>query len=58
MQKLVKNLIAYKELILEAFQTAFGFVNLQNVQGMALTIVSPWQKLQLTYLMPNFSSGS
>lgn len=31
MQKLVKNLIAYKELILEAFQTAFGFVNLQNV---------------------------
>lgn len=38
MQKLVKNLIAYNELVLGAFQTAFGFVNSQNVQGMALTI--------------------
>lgn len=58
MQKVVKNLIAYNELILGAFQTAFGFVNLQNVQGMALTIASLWQKLQLTHLMQNFSSGS
>lgn len=57
MQKLVKNLIAFNELISAAFQTAFGFVNLQNVQGMSLTIASPWQKLQLTYLMQNFSSG-
>lgn len=40
MQKLVKNLIAYNELVSGAFQTAFGFVNLQNVQGMALTIAS------------------
>lgn len=58
MQNLVKNLISYNELILGAFQTAFGFVSLQNVQGMTLTIASPWQKLQLTYLMQKFSSGS